>query len=62
MSTPARAAEFDAARTNMWRVAGRNALTHRARLAMTFVMVVLGATFVAGSMLFGDSINGVQRF
>ncbi|WP_152990381.1 FtsX-like permease family protein [Sphaerimonospora mesophila] len=39
----------------MWRLALRNALAHRARLALTLIAVILGVTFVTGSLVLTDT-------
>ncbi|MFF9839362.1 ABC transporter permease [Streptomyces sp. NPDC013740] len=41
----------------MFRTALRNVLAHKARLLMTAFAVMLGVTFVAGSLVYGDSQN-----
>ncbi|MCX5609972.1 FtsX-like permease family protein [Streptomyces sp. NBC_00047] len=41
----------------MFRTALRNVLAHKARLLMTAFAVMLGVTFISGSLVFGDSLN-----
>ncbi|MFD3775765.1 ABC transporter permease [Streptomyces sp. NPDC058612] len=41
----------------MFRTALRNVLAHKARLSMTVLAVVLGVAFLAGSLVFGDSLT-----
>lgn len=41
----------------MLRIALRNVFAHRTRLVMTALAVVLGVTFLSGSLVFGDSLN-----
>ncbi|MFF4317846.1 FtsX-like permease family protein [Streptomyces sp. NPDC001568] len=41
----------------MFRTALRNVFAHKARLLMTAFAVMLGVTFVTGSLVFGDSLN-----
>ncbi|WP_424215014.1 ABC transporter permease [Streptomyces sp. BI20] len=47
----------------MFRTALRNVLAHKARLAMTVFAVMLGVTFITGSLVYGDSQKqaGVDR-
>jgi putative ABC transport system permease protein len=39
----------------MWRLTVRNTLAHRARLALTLLAVLLGVTFVTGSLILTDT-------
>ncbi|MEV0373044.1 FtsX-like permease family protein [Streptomyces sp. NPDC050636] len=41
----------------MFRTALRNVFAHKARLLMTAFAVMLGVTFISGSLVFGDSLN-----
>ncbi|MEU6709600.1 FtsX-like permease family protein [Streptomyces wuyuanensis] len=41
----------------MFRTALRNVLAHKARLLMTAFAVLLGVTFITGSLVYGDSLN-----
>ncbi|WP_328929580.1 FtsX-like permease family protein [Streptomyces sp. NBC_00190] len=41
----------------MFRTALRNVSAHKARLLMTAFAVMLGVTFISGSLVFGDSLN-----
>lgn len=41
----------------MFRTALRNVFAHQARLLMTACAVMLGVTFITGSLVFGDSLN-----
>ncbi|MEU9145523.1 FtsX-like permease family protein [Streptomyces sp. NPDC048349] len=41
----------------MFRTALRNVLAHKARLFMTAFAVMLGVTFVSGSLVYGDSLH-----
>ncbi|MFJ7267564.1 ABC transporter permease [Streptomyces sp. NPDC099050] len=41
----------------MFRTALRNVLAHKARLLMTVFAVMLGVTFVTGSLVYGDSLK-----
>ncbi|MEV8530856.1 FtsX-like permease family protein [Streptomyces sp. NPDC051211] len=41
----------------MFRTALRNVLAHKARLLMTAFAVMLGVTFISGSLVYGDSLN-----
>ncbi|GLX38881.1 ABC transporter [Streptomyces roseochromogenus] len=41
----------------MFRTALRNVLAHKARLLMTAFAVMLGVTFISGSLIYGDSAN-----
>ncbi|MFC9292955.1 FtsX-like permease family protein [Streptomyces sp. NPDC057011] len=41
----------------MFRTALRNVFAHKARLLMTAFAVMLGVTFITGSLVFGDSLN-----
>ncbi|MFD7031291.1 FtsX-like permease family protein [Streptomyces sp. NPDC059917] len=41
----------------MFRTALRNVFAHKARLAMTAFAVMLGVTFITGSLVYGDSAN-----
>ncbi|MFF3013508.1 FtsX-like permease family protein [Streptomyces sp. NPDC057939] len=41
----------------MFRTALRNVFAHKARLLMTAFAVMLGVTFVSGSLVFGDSLS-----
>ncbi|MFD9408111.1 FtsX-like permease family protein [Streptomyces sp. NPDC059989] len=41
----------------MFRTALRNVFAHKARLLMTACAVMLGVTFITGSLVFGDSLN-----
>ncbi|MET3982493.1 FtsX-like permease family protein [Streptomyces sp. PvR034] len=41
----------------MFRTALRNVLAHKARLLMTAFAVMLGVTFITGSLVYGDSLN-----
>ncbi|MCM2424308.1 hypothetical protein [Streptomyces sp. RKAG337] len=41
----------------MFRTALRNVSAHKARLLMTAFAVMLGVTFITGSLVFGDSLN-----
>ncbi|MET9469898.1 ATPase, T2SS/T4P/T4SS family, partial [Streptomyces sp. NPDC006544] len=41
----------------MFRTALRNVLAHKARLLMTVFAVLLGVTFVTGSLVYGDSLK-----
>ncbi|WP_445270186.1 FtsX-like permease family protein [Streptomyces sp. DSM 41634] len=41
----------------MFRTALRNVLAHKARLLMTVFAVMLGVTFVSGSLVYGDSVH-----
>jgi putative ABC transport system permease protein len=43
------------------RVALRNVLAHKARLLMTMLAVLLGTAFVAGTLVFTDSISDAYR-
>ncbi|WP_354645186.1 ABC transporter permease [Kitasatospora camelliae] len=45
----------------MLRTALRNALAHKARLAMTVLAVCLGVAFVSGSLVFADSTTAAYR-
>ncbi|WP_157877820.1 ABC transporter permease, partial [Streptomyces kanamyceticus] len=44
-------------RTPMLRIALRNVFAHKARLLMTAFAVMLGVTFISGSLVYGDSQN-----
>ncbi|MGW7018073.1 ABC transporter permease [Streptomyces decoyicus] len=41
----------------MFRTALRNVFAHKARLLMTAFAVMLGVTFITGSLVYGDSLN-----
>ncbi|MCB5908856.1 ABC transporter permease [Streptomyces pinistramenti] len=41
----------------MFRTALRNVFAHKARLLMTACAVLLGVTFITGSLVYGDSLN-----
>ncbi|MFG2995197.1 ABC transporter permease [Streptomyces sp. NPDC048340] len=41
----------------MFRTALRNVFAHKARLLMTAFAVMLGVTFISGSLVYGDSLN-----
>ncbi|MGR4880187.1 FtsX-like permease family protein [Streptomyces sp. LARHCF249] len=41
----------------MFRTALRNVLAHKARLLMTAFAVMLGVTFISGSLVYGDSLH-----
>ncbi|MFI5984277.1 ABC transporter permease [Streptomyces sp. NPDC051555] len=41
----------------MFRTALRNVFAHKARLVMTAFAVMLGVTFITGSLVYGDSLN-----
>ncbi|MGP3683628.1 ABC transporter permease [Streptomyces sp. IBSNAI002] len=41
----------------MFRTALRNVLAHKARLLMTAFAVMLGVTFISGSLVYGDSLS-----
>ncbi|MFF2196660.1 ABC transporter permease, partial [Streptomyces sp. NPDC058157] len=45
----------------MLRTALRNALAHKARLAMTVLAVCLGVAFISGSLVFADSTTAAYR-
>ncbi|GAA0728458.1 ABC transporter permease [Dactylosporangium roseum] len=45
----------------MLRIALRNVLAHKARLTMTILAVLLGVAFVAGTLVFTDSISEAYR-
>ncbi|MEE1786027.1 FtsX-like permease family protein [Streptomyces sp. SP17BM10] len=45
----------------MYRTALRNVLAHKARLLMTVLAVMLGTAFVAGTLVFTDTLGGALR-
>src|SRR5687767_5995658 len=42
----------------MFRTALRDVLAHKARLVMTMLAVLLGTAFVAGTLVFTDTVSG----
>lgn len=45
----------------MLRTALRNVLAHKARLMMTALAVLLGVAFVAGTLIFSDTVSSAVR-
>ncbi|MEJ8640841.1 hypothetical protein WKI68_03955 [Streptomyces sp. MS1.HAVA.3] len=41
----------------MFRTALRNVFAHKARLLMTACAVMLGVTFISGSLVYGDTLH-----
>src|SRR5688572_15956134 len=41
----------------MWRTSLRSLLSHKLRLAMSALSIILGVAFVAGTLIFTDTLN-----